>query len=91
MSATGTRHGRLRGSGTLATRTGPAGFIWSLLLFLAIAAPGCSTKVGAATVVVRPATRIPDRVIEDVTGEYELMEGMEPEGDTLMLLMRAYW
>lgn len=65
--------------------------VGALVGLLALAASACSTTFGPATVVVRPGTRVPDRIVEDVTGEYEMMEGVDPKGDTLMLLVRAYW
>ena len=68
-----------------------AKIVFGLMLAPTLAVSGCKTTIGDATVFVRPGTRIPDRVVETVTGEHEMMEGADPEGDTLMLMMRAYW
>jgi len=65
--------------------------VGALVALLALSISACSTTIGPATVVVRPGTRVPDRIVEDVTGEYEMMQGVDPKGDTLMLLVRAYW
>jgi hypothetical protein len=65
--------------------------LWLGWLLLALAVSSCRTTIGDAQVVIRPGTRVPDRVVETVTGEYEMMEGLDPEGDAVMLMMRAYW
>jgi hypothetical protein len=62
-----------------------------LLLAVAILATGCVTKIGDTRVIFRVANKTPDRIVENVDGEYVMLEGVEPEGQSLFLIMRGIW
>jgi hypothetical protein len=62
-----------------------------LLLAVAVIAGGCVTKIGDTDVVFRVGRGTPDRIVEDVDGEYEILEGAQPAGQSLFLIMRGIW
>jgi hypothetical protein len=61
------------------------------LLAVAFLASGCVTRIGDSRVVFRVGRGTPDRIVEDVDGDYVMLEGAEPEGQSLFLIVRGMW
>ncbi|MFO8073376.1 MAG: hypothetical protein R6V85_16040 [Polyangia bacterium] len=70
-----------------------ARFVWMLLpvLLAAGAVSGCRTTIGGREVVFRPARGFPSVSHEDDQGRRDHFPAFDPEGETLLLMMRGRW
>jgi len=62
--------------------------LFTLTLF---ALSSCSVTVGNTEALIRPATRIPARLVDIGNGEKIVLEELEPPGNSLFLLIRGQW
>jgi hypothetical protein len=68
-----------------------ARFVWMLLpvLLAAAAVSGCRTTLGGREVVFRPARGLPSVSHEDGQGRQDHFPALDPEGETLLLIIRG--
>jgi hypothetical protein len=60
-----------------------------MLLLAAVLLSGCRFTVGHQDLMLRPATRIPARSVEQGDGEQIMWEEMDPEGSSMFVFLRG--
>jgi len=63
----------------------------TLLFFIVMAVliSGCTFSIGRQQLRLRPATRVPQRSVEQGDGEQVIFEGMDPKGRSMFLVIRG--
>jgi hypothetical protein len=62
----------------------------TIAAFIALTSPACQMAVGHASLWFRPATSIAPRIVEKGDGTPIYMDGLEPKGDSMFLMIRIY-
>ena len=65
-------------------------FTIALIGTLSLSLSGCQFAIGNTSMWLRPATRIAPRSTDRGDGEQIYMEGFDPEGDSMFIVLRFY-